>query len=196
MNRKRSSSNAILWCKRIAKVILLLFLLIFTGIIGWSFGILQASTPHSGINHDEPSEFALKSTGLPIEYAPGFSLHGYTGFRDSYSQTEFCINYQRERQELLDIISTTDYWHITPVTASEYSDFASSVMWEYENSWLYSDEIIFDAWYYREIVEPHTPNGRIPKGPMEEIGSYIGRGFEFALFDVDTGLFVYIDQFG
>lgn len=196
MNRKQSSSSVVLWCKRIAKIILLLFLFLFIGIIGWSFGILHASTPLTGINHDGSSEFALESTGLPVEYAPGFSLYGYTGFRDSFSQTEFRINYQRERQALLDIISTTDCWHIAPVTASEYSDFASNVMWEYENSWQYSDKIIFDAWYYRERVEPYPPSGQIPKGPLEEIGPYVGRGFEFALFDVDTGLFVYIDQFG
>ena len=69
-------------------------------------------------------------------------------------------------------------------------------MWEYENSWLYSDEITFDAWYYRETVEPDTFSGRIPRGPLEQIGSCVGRGFEFAIFDVETGLFVYIDQFG
>ncbi len=147
----------------------------------------------TSINH---AAYALESTGLPGEYAPGFSLHGYTGFRDSYMQTEFCINHSSDCQTILKMISNIDHWHVVPVTASEYLDFASNVLWEYENSWQCADEIVFDAWYYRETTEPHAPNNRVPKGPMEQIGPYAGRGFEFALFDSDTGLFIYIDQFG
>jgi len=95
-----------------------------------------------------------------------------TGFRDSFMQTVFCIDYSGDCQRILEMISNTDHWHTASVTVSEYSDFARNVIWGYENSWQYTDEIVFDAWYYRETAEPHIPNNRIPKGPMDQIGTY------------------------
>lgn len=193
MNQKKRPASAASWFICICKVLLLVWLFFLVGAIGWFFGMLHENNKLTGINY---AAYALKSTGLPSEYAPGFSLHGYTGFRDSYMQTEFCIDFPSDRQTILKLIQNTDHWYTAPVTASEYSDFAGNVMWQYENSWRCSDEIVFDAWFYRETSEPHAPNNRVPEGPMEQIGPYAGRGFEYALFDVDTGLFIYIDQFG
>jgi len=193
VDQRSCSSSAAPRCGRIGKVIRFLLLFILTGVIGWFIGILQENHRMSSISY---AARALESTGLPAEYAPNFSLHGYTGFRDSHMQTEFMLDYSNDCQTILSMISETDHWHIAPVTASEYSDFASNIMWGYNNSRLLDDDIVFDAWYYRETTEPHAPDNRVAKGPMEQIGPYAGRGFEFALFDADTGLFIYIDQFG
>lgn len=193
MDSKECSIPTVTRFGRIGKVLLFLVIFIWAGAIGWFVGMLQENQKLTSINY---AAYALESTGLPGEYAPTFSLHGYTGFRDSYMQTEFCIDYPRDRQAILEIIANIEHWRVAPVTALEYSDFASNIMWGYNNSRQLSDEIVFDAWYYRETTEPHAPNNRVPKGPMEQIGPYAGRGFEFALFDTDTGLFIYIDQFG
>ena len=193
MNPNNSSTHASSWFSRACKAFLFLLLFLLIGATGWFIGMLQENHKLTSINH---AAYALESTGLPEEYAPSFSLHGHTGFRDSFMQTVFCIDYSGDCQRILEMISNTDHWHTASVTVSEYSDFARNVIWGYENSWQYTDEIVFDAWYYRETAEPHIPNNRIPKGPMDQIGTYAGRGFEFALFDADTGLFIYIDQFG
>ena len=56
------------------------------------------------------------------------------------------------------------------------------------------DDAAFDAWYYRETAGPHNAS-EAPDGPFAEIGQ-IGRGFVFAVFDAETGLFIFTSQFG
>ena len=54
------------------------------------------------------AEGALEQTGLPGEYAPSYALHGAADGRDSFAQTVFCV--EREREELLQRMSRTEGW--------------------------------------------------------------------------------------
>ena len=52
------------------------------------------------------AEGALEQTGLPGEYAPSYALHGAADGRDSFAQTVFRV--EREREELLQRMSRTE----------------------------------------------------------------------------------------
>lgn len=67
-------------------------------------------------------------------------------------------------------------------------------MWSCQAAVQVADDVVFDAWYYRETAAPYNAPG-IPDGPFAEIGQ-IGRGFVFAVFDAETGLFIFTSQFG
>lgn len=134
---------------------------------------------------------ALLKTGLPTLYAPDYSLCGFTGFRDYFSQTVFLVEY--DQQDLLSAIQNTKHWTVAPVSAEDLRSFASHT-W-YPDISQVSDDIVFDAWYYIETTEPTDYYRPQATGALETIGT-IGRGFEFAVFDVETGLFIFIDQLG
>lgn len=67
-------------------------------------------------------------------------------------------------------------------------------MWSCQAAVQVRDDAAFDAWYYRETAGSYNAPG-IPDGPFAEIGQ-IGRGFVFAVFDAETGLFIFVRQFG
>ena len=141
------------------------------------------------INH---AEYALKKMNLPMQYAPSFCLYGYTGSRDSYMMTAFQIQYAIDRKDLLQRIANTEGWTIAPVTEAELRKFAKS-FW-YPDLILVPDNSVFDAWFYSETSKPIF-GAEMAKDCFSSIGK-IGRGFEFAVFDVETGIIVFVDQFG
>jgi len=55
--------------------------------------------------------------------------------------------------------------------------------------------IVFDAWYFLETAGPVSYAEDVTFESLLESG-YIGDGFEFAVFDVQSGLFIFVDQFG
>ncbi len=138
------------------------------------------------------AEGALEQTGLPGEYAPSYALHGAADGRDSFAQTVFCV--EREREELLQRMSRTEGWRVAEAGAEDYRRFAETAMWSCQAAVRVRDDAAFDAWYYRETAGPYNAPG-IPDGPFAEIGQ-IGRGFVFAVFDAETGLFIFTSQFG
>ena len=77
------------------------------------------------------SAYALKKTGLPSEYAPVYELHGFTGSRDSFMQTEFLVQYEADRESLLSEIKRTKNWYWQPVSATQYQRFQSAYMWDF-----------------------------------------------------------------
>jgi hypothetical protein len=141
------------------------------------------------------SAYALKKTGLPSEYAPVYELHGFTGSRDSFMQTEFLVQYEADRESLLSEIKRTKNWHWQPVTAAQYQRFQSAYMWDYGNVLSIPNDIVFDAWYFLETAGPVSYSEGPDFENLLESG-YVGRGFEFAVFDVQSGLFIFVDQFG
>ena len=110
------------------------------------------------------------------------------------TQTAFVIQYPSDREELLREISRTDGWHAAQVSAQEYRDFADAALWTQAEVLQVRDDTCFDAWYYRETAEPCDPPA-LPDGPFAQIGE-LGRGFQFAAYDAESGLFVYVNQFG
>lgn len=136
---------------------------------------------------------ALLQTGLPADAASVYALHGEAWGRDSFEQTAFCIDHYDEAA-LLELMKRTAGWRIADVSAQDYRRFAEAVMWTYQETLQLQDDTVFDAWYYREKAEPHNTR-HAPDGPFEEIGQ-IGRGFIFAVYDEETGLFIYTEQFG
>lgn len=90
-------------------------------------------------------------------------------------------------------VAQTENWRIEKVSAEDFRDF-TSYTW-YPEVVQVADDIEFDAWYYLETTEAQGSIVHQAPGMFESIG-LIGRGFEFAVFDVDTGLFIFIDQFG
>lgn len=196
MNNQKKMRRLPAILKRIVKIIAIVGIILIICVFGGLIGILYENTRLSNLNH---AEIALKMTGLPPELAPAFALDGSFGFREWHDQTEFVIGHESDREALMRAISEAEYWNIEPVTAAEYSEFAESSLWEYASAWKFSGSITFDAWYYRESTKaPQYFMLRkvIPEGPLSKIGRVAGRGFDFALFDQDTGLFIYIDQFG
>ena len=143
----------------------------------------------TSINH---AEYALKKMNLPEQYAPSFCLRGYTGFRDSYMMTAFQIQYAIDRKDLLKRMANTEGWTVSPVTEAELRRFSRS-FW-YPDLMPIPDNTVFDAWFYRETSEPIL-GAETAKDCFSSIGK-IGRGFEFAVFDVETGIIVFVDQFG
>ena len=142
------------------------------------------------------ARYALEATSLPGDYAPGYCLTGSAGIVHSMEQTVLVItDYQSDREALLEEISRTDGWHVAQVSAQEYRDFADAALWwQAEEVFQVRDDTCFDAWYYRETAEPCDPPA-LPDGPLSEIGE-LGRGFHFAAYDAESGLFVYVNQFG
>lgn len=134
---------------------------------------------------------ALLRTGLPTVYAPDYSLYGFTGLRDSFSQTVFLVEYNQ--QDLLNAIQKAEHWTVAPVSAEDFRSFVSHT-W-YPDISQVSNDIVFDAWYYVETTESTDAFHHQATGALEAIGA-LGRGFEFAVFDIETGLFIFIDQFG
>ncbi len=139
------------------------------------------------------SETALRKTGLPTQFAQHYALYGLTAGRDYFSQTVFQVPYSSEQQDLLNIMASTDNWRIAKVSAEDFRGFNAHT-W-YPDVVQVADDIVFDAWYYLETAEPMEGIVHQATGTLESIGT-IGYGFEFAVFDVDTGLFIFIDQFG
>ena len=140
------------------------------------------------------AEYALEVTSLPGDYAPSYWLRGSAGLREFMTQTAFVIQYPSDREELLREISRTDGWHAAQVSAQEYRDFADAALWTQAEVLQVRDDTCFDAWYYRETAEPCDPPA-LPDGPFSEIGE-LGRGFQFAAYDAESGLFLYFYQFG
>ncbi len=160
------------------------------GILGYFIGSIDANTRNEMLNR---AAVALEKTGLSQTYAPHYSLYGFIGFRDTFSQTKFKVYYDSDRKALFNDIAEAKHWHVTPVAGDEYLEFQRVCMW---NDVLdVPADIVFDAWYYLETTEPDPYSSYTPDGALTEIGQ-IGRGFEFAVYDADSGLFIFVDQFG
>ncbi len=140
------------------------------------------------------AQTALEQTGLPRDYAPAYVMHGAADGRDSFEQTVFCVEYEQEREALRQLMSRTQGWRIAEAGAEDYRRFAETAMWSYQAAVQVADDVTFDAWYYRETAEPYNAQD-VPDGFFAEIGQ-TGRGFVFAAFDAETGLFIFVRQFG
>ena len=137
-------------------------------------------------------EYALSKTGLPEKYAPAFCLEGLTGARESYQVIAFKVDYDSARKELLEHTKTVSGWNAAPVTEEELRAFSRS-FW-YPELLPVPGDTVFDAWYYLETSAPGI-GAATAEGCFASIGA-IGRGFEFAVFDVETGVMIFVDQFG
>ncbi len=166
------------------------------------FGLLFASFSLGKIDAylDEPykdehakARNALRLTGIQQDFDPDFVFHGSHIGRKMFSQTFFEVSYG-DRKELMSLIRNTDGWHSEALTAKDYCDFVEITWYPDMIQHMISDDIVFDAWFYRET----TPSAGF-EPMLHGYFSFLGqaaRGFEFAVFDEDTGLFIFIDQFG
>ena len=131
--------------------------------------------------------YNTKQTRLLAEHAVvAIFTHLERAYRDGTSLPD--------RAAMLREIAHTVGWHMAQVTAQDYRLFAHAALWteaEVLQAW---DDVCFDAWFYHETTPPWNPP-ELPAGPLSEIGE-LGRGFRMALFDADSGLFVYVEQFG
>ena len=89
-------------------------------------------------------------------------------------------------------MTNTEGWIVSPVTEAELRGF-SKCFW-YPDLLTIPDNTVFDAWFYRETSQPIL-GAETAKDCFSSIGK-IGRGFEFAVFDLETGIIVFVDQFG
>ena len=156
--------------------------------LAFGAGALYANEKTSHVN---PAAHALKKCNLSQTYAPSFSLRGFTGFRDTYEQIVFAVD-EKQRSALMQAISRATGWTAEAVTAEDFRAF-SKACW-YREFPPVPDDMVFDAWFYRETHEP-TDYAHIATGSLSSIGA-VGYGFEFAVFDMETGLMIFIDQFG
>lgn len=165
--------------------------LLIVGFAGYIIGIIDANIQNESINR---AANALQKTGLCVDCAPSYSLYGFIGFRDTFTQTKFKVEYESERKLLLDEMKVAKGWHMASVTAEEFRQFQEACAWGISGVLEVPDDVIFDAWYYRETDEPYG-TGTAPQGALGEIGQ-VGRGYEFAVYDMQSGIFILIDQFG
>ena len=177
--------------KKIWRVVCLLPVTALIAGIAFFAGMLFNEIPTT----EENALYALRKTGLRFDEPGYFSLHGAWGWRDFFEVTEFVVPYETNRNSLLDEISNTEGWHTEDIVYEEYISFCESALWgDYEYRLLPHD-IVFEAWYYCETSETSDNYGYTCEGAFAEIGR-LGRGFDFAVYDADTGLFIYIHQFG
>lgn len=174
--------------ERVRRTIVKLLGIAMLLILAFGAGALYANEKTSHQNH---AAHALKKCNLSQTYAPSFSLHGFTGFRDTYEQIVFAVGVEH-RSALMQEISHATGWTAEAVTAEDFRAF-SKACWYWEFPPI-PDDMVFDAWFYRETHEP-TDYAHIATGSLSSIGA-VGYGFEFAVFDRETGLMIFIDQFG
>ena len=174
--------------RRVIRILAALAVLALVFGAGYFWGFLKENSRINSINR---GEYALEKTGISTEFAPAYSLYGYSGFRDWFGMTMMQID-RGDRDELLDAMDSLDGWHIGSATAEE---FRRMPLWGYADVLQLSGDIVFDAWYYAETCEPPSYADRAPEGAFSEIG-LVGHGFDLAVYDADTGLFIYIDQHG
>ena len=136
---------------------------------------------------------ALRKTNIQQDFRPTFLLYGGHIGRDMYAQTFFEVPYTA-RTELMDLIRDTDGWHAETITSEDYCDFVEITWFPAMMKQMISGDIEFDAWFYRETTPPAGYEPMV-QGHFSFLGR-AARGFEFAVFDEDTGLFILIDQFG
>ena len=170
--------------RRIAKLLGITMLLA----LAFGAGVLYENEHVLQVNH---AAWALKKCNLSQAYAPRFCLRGFTGFRDTYEQIVFAVE-EDQRPVLIQEISRTKGWTAEPVPEEDFLAF-SKAFWYKEFPPL-PGGMVFDAWFYRET---HEPSGyvHVATGSLSPIGA-IGYGFEFAVYDIETGLMIFIDQFG
>lgn len=157
-------------------------------LLAFGAGALYENEHTLHVNH---AAYALKKCNLSQTYAPSFCLRGFTGFRDTFEQIVFAVE-ETQKSALMQEIGHATGWRAEPVTAEDFRAF-SKAFW-YQEFPPIPDEMIFDAWFYRETHEP-TDYAHIATGSLSSIGA-VGYGFEFAMFDMETGLMIFIDQFG
>lgn len=174
------------------KRLMLILMVLIIAFGGYLKGLFDANMRHASFSY---TENALRRTGLPVKYAPGYCLHGFTDSRDSFMQTEFIVEYQSDREELFAQMDSEIGWRVSSVTGIEYLEFQRICMWKYADVLSVPEDIIFDAWFYRETSKPAPWSEHVSSGPLEDIGQ-VGNGFEFAVYDLETGLFIFVDQFG
>ena len=141
------------------------------------------------------AETALRDTGLDASFAPAFALSGLTYSRDSFEMTTFVVEGDSNRKVLLSACSAQASWHREQVTAEEFISFSDTAFWPFARALGRPRVDAFDAWYYRENAAPAGTEIELANGHFAEIGR-LGRGFSFAVYDSDTGLFIYVRQFG
>ena len=155
-------------------------------------GIIDEDARHASHSY---ARNALEKTGMSAEFAPGYCLHGFTGFRDTFHQVKFIVEDQHDRKALMAEMTSADGWHVSQVTAAEYLEFQKNCMWTYSQALSVPEEVVFDAWFYCETDEPAPWSKQMTAGALKEIGQ-VGNGYEFAVFDAETGMFIFADQFG
>ena len=176
------------WMKRMVMTVaatLIVCIVYSTAYIGGMRAVL--------VSKEEPYQYALKKTGITEELYPGLVLHDSNHSRDSYTQTLFSVP-KWDRISLLEQMRQTENWHIEAIQAFDFRGFANVTWYSELNHALIADDVQFDAWYY-VVRSPSWGDEETPSGYFSKLGR-VGRGFTFALFDVETGLFVFIDQFG
>lgn len=170
--------------RRIVKLLGIAMLLM----LAFGAGALYANEKAAHVND---AAHALRKCNLSQTYAPSFSLSGFTGFRDTYEQIVFAVD-EGQKTALMQEIGHATGWTAGAVTAEDFRAF-SKACWFREFPPI-PDDMVFDAWFYRETHEP-TDYAHMATGSLSSIGA-IGYGFEFAVFDMETGLMIFIDQFG
>ena len=177
------------WLKRLL-IACFVFGLLF---VSFSLGKIDAYIDEPYKDEHAKARNALQLTGIQQDFDPDFVFHGSHIAREMFSQTFFEVSYG-DRKELMSLIRNTDGWHSEALTAKDYCDFVEITWYPSMIQHMISDDIVFDAWFYRET----TPSAGF-EPMLHGYFSFLGqaaRGFEFAVFDEDTGLFIFIDQFG
>lgn len=179
------------WLRRILYILLAAALCVVSFQAGAFWDSFLSEKPYA--DHAAKAANAFAKTNL-ASFEITYVLHGSNIGRDMYSQTVFEVPYDTDKKELMECIRNADGWHVEAITADDYRDFVEITWYPSMVQHTVSDDIVFDAWFYRETC-PSAGYEKMMKGRFSYMGR-AARGFEFAVYDKDTGLFIFIDQHG
>ena len=190
MDKNSRKQTAIKWGKRL----LLVGIAVCLCVVSFMLGGINAYLDDPRIDEHIKARYALEETGLSDSFEPEFVIHGSQTGRDFYIQTLFNVRFLDDREAMMKQIQQTEGWTVDVFSAEDYRNFIDVTWYPGLNSNLIADGIEFDAWFYK-VTTPPAGYEPTPTGYFSSIGQ-VGRGFCFAAYDVDTGLFIFIDQFG
>ena len=190
----RSGASGNIW-RRIRLILLAAALCAVSVISGVFWRELHDFLPEEPYaDHIAKAAYAFKETGLFPSFDVDYVLEGSHLGRDSFRLTVFEIPYEAYKSELMILITDAEGWHVEAIGAGDYRDFAEVTWFPSMLQATVADDIVFDAWYYRKTT-PSAGYEPMQKGCFRFLGR-AARGFEFAVYDRETGLFIFIDQFG
>ena len=149
------------WLKRLL-IACFVFGLLFASFV---LGKIDASIDEPYKDEHAQARNALQLTGIRQDFDPGFVFHGSHIGRDMFSQTFFEVSYG-DRKELMRLIRSTDGWHSEALTAKDYCDFVEITWYPSMIQHMISDDIVFDAWFYRETTPSAGFDAIMPSTPL------------------------------
>ena len=148
-----------------------------------------------------PKPGSVRANGLTVPYAGGlYEMETHGGFHGDGSTYYALIVPKNQRPALEKAIAAHADWHRGSVTHAEYRVLHDKLFFQVLPLYPAAD-VDFEwcsfvdtyARMYPEDASPTTPDARFPAA-MQELGACWSMNWRCALYDPDTGLFIYYEH--